>query len=86
MGIQTKTCRSMPAILLASSALLSAVPAHSQSVAPTRDELSNIAKPEAQPRPSLNIVGGIERSPCPLADPRFAVVHVTISDVQFNGL
>jgi hemolysin activation/secretion protein len=62
------------------------VPATAQSVAPTRDELSNINKPEAPPRPTLNIVGGIERSPCPLADPRFADVKVTISDVQFNGL
>ena len=76
----------MPALLLASSALLSPIPATAQSVAPTRDELSNIAKPEAPPRPSLNVVGGIERSPCPLADPRFADVKVTISEVQFNGL
>ena len=86
MGITNRTCRSVPALLLASSALLSPIPATAQSVAPTRDELSNIAKPEAPPRPSLNVVGGIERSPCPLADPRFADVKVTISEVQFNGL
>ena len=86
MGISNKTCRSLPALLLASSAILPAAPAAAQSVAPTRDELSNIAKPEAPTRPTLNIVGGVERSPCPLADPRFADVKVTISDVQFNGL
>ena len=86
MGISNKTCRSLPALLLASSAILPAAPAAAQSVAPTRDELSNIAKPEAPARPTLNIVGGVERSPCPLADPRFADVKVTISDVQFNGL
>ena len=86
MGISNKTCRSLPALLLASSAILPAAPVAAQSVAPTRDELSNIAKPEAPTRPTLNIVGGVERSPCPLADPRFADVKVTISDVQFNGL
>ena len=86
MGLSNKTCRSLPALLLASSAILPAAPAAAQSVAPTRDELSNIAKPEAPARPTLNIVGGVERSPCPLADPRFADVKVTISDVQFNGL
>jgi len=85
MGISNTACRSLPALFLASSAILSA-PAAAQSVAPTRDELSNIARPEAPPRPTLNVVGGIERSPCPLADPRFADVKVTISDVQFNGL
>jgi hemolysin activation/secretion protein len=34
----------------------------------------------------LNVVGEIERSPCPLADPRYADIKVTISDVQFNNL
>ena len=86
MGIKNRTCRSLPALLLASSALLSPMSAAAQSVAPTRDELSNIAKPEAPPRPTLNVVGGVERSPCPLADPRFADVKVTINDVEFNGL
>ena len=86
MGTSNTACRSLPALFLASSAILSAVPAAAQSVAPTRDELSNIARPEAPPRPTLNIVGGVERSPCPLADPRYADVHVTISEVVFNGL
>jgi hemolysin activation/secretion protein len=85
MGIVNMACRPLPALLLASSALLP-VPAAAQSVAPTRDELTNITKAEAAPRPTLNIVGGVERSPCPLADPRYADVKVTISDVQFNGL
>jgi hemolysin activation/secretion protein len=48
--------------------------------------LTRITQPSEQPKPSLNIVGGIERSPCPLADPRYADVRVTISDVQFNNL
>ena len=86
MGITNNRCRSLPALFLASSAMLWPIPAAAQSVAPTRDELTNITKPEAAPRPTLNIVGGVERSPCPLADPRYADVRVAINDVQFNGL
>lgn len=78
--------RSTPTLLLASAAMLAPAPVVAQSVAPTREELTRITTPEAAPRPTLNIVGGIERSPCPLADPRFADVRVRISDVVFNGL
>jgi len=60
--------------------------ASGQSVAPTREELTRINQPPAQPRPTLNIVGGVERSPCPLADPRYADVKVTIREVVFNNL
>jgi len=72
--------------LLASAALLSPMPTLAQSVAPTREELTRITAPEEAPRSTLNIVGGVERSPCPLADPRYADVKVTIREVQFNGL
>ena len=78
--------REYQCFLLASAALLAPLPASAQSVAPTREELTSITTPPPEARPSLNIVGGVERSPCPLADPRFADVKVTISDVQFNGL
>lgn len=78
--------REYPSFLLASAALLAPVPAVAQSVAPTREELTRITAPPAEPRPTLNIVGGVERSPCPLADPRYADVRVTIQEVQFNGL
>ena len=44
--------------------------ADAQSIAPTRDELTRDRPVEAQRRPTLNVIGGIERSPCPLADPR----------------
>jgi hemolysin activation/secretion protein len=57
-----------------------------QSIAPTRDELTRAAPAPAPSRPSLNVVGGIERSPCPLADPQFADVRVTIREVVFNNL
>lgn len=61
-------------------------PAFAQIVAPTREELSGIARPDQALRPRLNIEGGIERSPCTLADPQYADVKVTIREVQFNGL
>src|SRR5687767_12433477 len=78
--------REYQCFLLASATLLAPLPASAQSVAPTRDELTSITAPPPEARPSLNVVGGVERSPCPLADPRFADVKVTIRDVQFNGL
>lgn len=68
------------------AALIVPVTAAAQTVAPTREELTRITQPPAEPRPTLNIVGGVERSPCPLADPRYADVKVTISEVVFNGL
>ena len=61
-------------------------PADAQSIAPTRDELTRDPPAEAQRRPTLNVVGGIERSPCPLADPRYADVRVTLTEVRFNNL
>jgi len=72
--------------LLATVALFSPSAASAQRIAPSREELTRITQPPQQARPTLNIVGGVERSPCPLADPRYADVRVTISDVQFNGL
>src|SRR3990170_7469497 len=77
--------RHFTAALLASATLVP-VPVAAQSVAPTREELTRITTPEEAPRSTLNIVGGVERSPCPLADPRYADVKVTINEVVFNGL
>lgn len=55
--------------------------------APSRDELRGITAPETAPAaPRLDIQGGIERSPCPLADPRYADIKVTIGAVTFNNL
>jgi hemolysin activation/secretion protein len=73
-------------ILLATAALAVPGQAPAQSVAPTRDELTRITPSQPPSRPTLNVVGGVERSPCPLADPRYADVRVTIRDVQFNNL
>ena len=78
--------REYPVYLLATAALLAPATAVAQSIAPTREELTSITAPPPEARPSLNVVGEIERSPCPLADPRYADIRVTIQQVEFNGL
>ena len=72
--------------LLASA--LAAIPTTvgAQSIAPTRDELTRALPAAPERRPNLNVVGGIERSPCPLADPKYADIKVTIQTVQFDNL
>lgn len=57
-----------------------------QSIAPTRDELTRPAAAPAPPRAQLTVAGDIERSACPLADPKFADVKIRIEDVAFNNL
>lgn len=54
---------------------------------PTREELNVGRKADQQPRAGrLTVEGGLERGPCPLADPQFADVKVTFSSVEFSGL
>lgn len=72
--------------LTAGTSLLAAMPAHTQSIAPTRDELTRPQPESAPPKSTLNVIGGVERSPCPLANPEFNDVRVKLSDVQFNNL
>lgn len=74
------------AIALATSS--AAAFAQSQpSGAPTREDLT---RERAEPAPPssgrLSIEGGIERAPCPLADPRFSGVTVRLGGVRFDGL
>lgn len=59
-----------------------------QPRAPTREELTRGTQPdEAAPQGSrLTVEGGVERAPCPLAEPRFANVTVNFADVRFEGL
>ncbi|MEO6580117.1 MAG: ShlB/FhaC/HecB family hemolysin secretion/activation protein [Sphingomicrobium sp.] len=70
----------------AGTSLLAAMPVSAQSLAPTRDELTRQQPQTAPPKSTLNVVGGVERSPCPLADPEFADVRVKLTNVQFNNL
>src|SRR5690242_16240471 len=53
---------------------------------PTRDELENIARPQTDQQSQLSIEGGVERSPCPLADPQYRDIPITIESVVFNNL
>ena len=53
---------------------------------PTREEIQRPTLPPAAP-PGERVVtadDGIERAPCPLANPEFANVRVTVRDVQFS--
>lgn len=70
-----------------------AQPAAAQTTAdvlPNRQELRAGAPtspaPQAPPRTRLKFEDRIERSPCPLDDPKFANLRVTISEAQFTGL
>lgn len=72
--------------LAVGAGFLAESPLAAQSVAPTREELTRpqLAPPTA--KSTLNVIGGVERSPCPLANPEFNDVRVTISNVDFNNL
>ena len=72
--------------LAAGAGLLVESPAFAQSIAPTREELTRPQLAPPQPKSTLNITGGVERSPCPLANPEFNDVRVTITGVDFNNL
>ncbi len=61
-------------------------PAVPESASPTRDDLQPVQPAPVQDAPRLSVIDDIERSPCPLADPRFADVTVPVNDVVFNNL
>lgn len=80
--------RAMAGMMLAAT-MLTPVAAMAQVAprAPTREELTRGQLPDAAPQPSrLTVTGGVERAPCPLADPRYADVKVNFADVQLDGL
>jgi hemolysin activation/secretion protein len=68
---------------------LGAAPALAQNTgAPTREEIEQGRPvPIAPSAPTrVTIEGGVERAPCPLADPRYANVTVRIDSVRFDHL
>ena len=84
MGFGRGVC--LMGTLAAGAGALAESSATAQSIAPTREELT---RPQLAPPPAkstLNVIGGVERSPCPLANPEFNDVRVTISNVDFNNL
>lgn len=95
-GTRGRTWRQFAAL----TAALSAVPAAAQVPAPqpvpnqpgqqlpTREELQRVPVaplPERAPRLSVD-ASAIERAPCPLADPRFSTITVTVQQAVFEGL
>ncbi|MFD1611781.1 ShlB/FhaC/HecB family hemolysin secretion/activation protein [Sphingomonas tabacisoli] len=52
---------------------------------PTREEMTPPA-PSAPPATRVQVEGGIERSPCPLDDPAYKDVKVTVREAVFNNL
>lgn len=72
-------------------ATLGAMPAAAQvappAAAPTREEINRIPVAPLGRAPSrLTVEGGVERSPCPLADDRFKDISVAVTEVQFANL
>ncbi|MDB5678857.1 ShlB/FhaC/HecB family hemolysin secretion/activation protein [Sphingomonas bacterium] len=64
-----------------------AAPAAGQVAPPTREEINRIPDQALPPTPPrLTVSGGIERAPCPLDDPRFQAVTVTITQAVFDQL
>jgi hemolysin activation/secretion protein len=82
--------RSIPPSLFAAS-ILSAWPgvtlAQSVTGAPTREEVQRAPLNTAPPRGArITVEGEIERAPCPLADPAYKDIAVTLSGAEFSGL
>ncbi len=70
--------------------LAPSIPAYAQNTVspPTREEIDQGIFDEAldnEPRP-LTVEGGLERAPCPLANPEFADIRFQLSSVEFTGL
>ena len=67
-----------------SSAMAQTVPGN---IAPTREEIDRPDLRPTPPAPSrLTVEGGIERAPCPLADPQYQGITFTLREVSFGGL
>nr|WP_245842938.1 ShlB/FhaC/HecB family hemolysin secretion/activation protein [Sphingomonas laterariae] len=62
------------------------MPVPSQIRPPTREEIERPVAPPATTAPRLKVEGDIERAACPLADPAYANIKVTITDAVFNNL
>ena len=81
--------RSKAGALLALIPAMTGAAAFAQSAPPlpTREEVERIpVAPTAPPTTRVTIEGDVERAPCPLADPAYANVRVTVSQVEFSGL
>ena len=93
MGIQMLRARATKYIaVLAGTATFissgSSAWAQSSVAAPTREEIQRGLYDQAQRSQgeAVTVDGGIERSPCPLANPEFADLRFTLKTVNFSGL
>lgn len=80
-------------VFAGSGLILAALPLAAQAQVatpqiPTREEIQRTAPPATPPANEqiLTADDGIERAPCPLANPEFANVRVTISRVEFSAI
>ncbi|WP_239025921.1 hypothetical protein [Sphingomonas paeninsulae] len=54
---------------------------------PTREEVQRAPINTAPPRGArITVEGEVERAPCPLADPAYKDINVTLSGAEFSGL
>lgn len=53
---------------------------------PTREEIDPSRRQAPAPPSRLRVDGGIERSPCALADPAYAAIRITLTSATFNNL
>lgn len=78
--------QSVQAILIGLGMTSSAALAQGAVLPPTRDELRPASQPKIERAPRLTVDGDIERAPCPLADPSYADIKISIKEVRFNNL
>lgn len=66
---------------------LAAAQSASQVLPPTREEVTRPAPPAPDSgAPRLEVVDGVERSPCALAAPQYAAIRLTLTEATFDGL
>ncbi|AOG01732.1 POTRA domain, ShlB-type family protein [Blastomonas sp. RAC04] len=70
--------------------LFGATAGHAQQInvpsPPTREEIERPVQQRADRPARLTVEGDIERAPCPLADPAYANVRLTLTEARFNNL
>jgi len=72
---------------LATPAFAQALPSPAQVTPPTREQVQRATPAPAELPPSkLTVEGGIERAPCPLAEPRFAAIRFELKEAVFDNL
>ncbi|MET0361739.1 MAG: ShlB/FhaC/HecB family hemolysin secretion/activation protein [Sphingobium sp.] len=89
-GMLASSCAAMIASMVPAGAQVAppptAAPIPPRSALPTREDLRPVPQAPEGGAPRLSVVGDIERSPCPLADPKFDGITVPVNSVSFNNL